>query len=349
MPREQLRIRLSNAAYGWIMRVLFNPRLSPRAMRRNLEAFAATPRSRLQRLHPAARFRRLSIDGLPAESIVATPHPQRALLYLHGGGYVFGSVATYRRRALRLSYRCRAEVILPDYRLAPEHPFPAALDDAQAAWQWLSSTTSARGPLFVAGDSAGGGLALSLMVRLRDAGARLPDGAVLLSPWTDLMLTGDSIDANAGRDCWLRRAQIAAWAAMYAAGHAQHEPLISPLNANLRGLPPLLLLAGDREILLDDTLRLAERARAVGVPVDVLIGAGMQHDWPLTLPWLEESRRAWRTVERFVDSTEPARRTAPPQSVVAVPGRVPSATIRAPSREVNSRNSSVSRPVTGPG
>jgi monoterpene epsilon-lactone hydrolase len=283
-------------------------------MRRNFELFAATTRAKMRRRFPQARFADIKIGTLGAESISAVPEPERVVLYLHGGGYIFGSIDTYRRRALKLSYRCRAEVIMPDYRLAPEHPFPAALVDARSAWRYLS-TRSERRPIVLAGDSAGGGLALSLLTLLRDERDDLPAGAVLLSPWTDLGLTGDSMVSNRRTDCWLRQDQLAVWAAMYSGDEPAEQPMISPLHADLGGLPPLLLLVGDQEILLDDSRRLTARARAVGVTVREEIGVGMQHDWPLTLPWLVESRRAWRKIEDFV--SEVCIRTRPGNESVA--------------------------------
>lgn len=227
------------------------------------------------------------------------------LLYLHGGGYIFGSIATYRRRALKLAWRCRARVLIPEYRLAPEFPFPAALDDALAAWRRMTADAGGRVAL-VAGDSAGGGLALALIAALRAAGEPLPAGAVLLSPWTDLGISGESVVANQRRDCWLKASQLADWADMYRGARPADDPRISPLHEKFSGFPPLLFLTGDQEILLDDTRRLAARARAAGVDVREHIGRGMQHDWPLTLPWLPESRRAWKAIEGFVDEISAA-------------------------------------------
>jgi len=305
--RPDWRILLSNAAYGYAMKALCNPSLSIRRMRRNFELFAGTSPGRLERKFPFSEFKPLAIGALRAESVVAMPNPQRTILYLHGGGYVFGSIDTYRRRALKLSYRCRARVVMPEYRLAPEHPFPAALDDALAAWQYINSPQCAAaqsGALFVAGDSAGGGLALSLAAALRDRGAPPPLGIIALSPWTDLAATGSSIEANRGTDCWLEKEHLKRWSDCYRGPFEAAHPGVSPLYADLAGFPPLLLLAGDRELLLDDTRRFAQKARAAGVIVCEEIGRHMQHDWPLTLPWLSASKQAWRTIARFVD--EPA-------------------------------------------
>jgi acetyl esterase/lipase len=201
---------------------------------------------------------------------------------------------------MRLSYRCQAEVFVPAYRLAPEHPYPAALDDALAAWK-LVKTLRKDAPLFVAGDSAGGGLSLSLLVRLRDLGLIMPKGSVLLSPWTDLTVSGASIECNHGKDLWFSRKHLETWAGYYVGGADGHSPYISPVFADLSGLPSLLLLVGENELLLDDALRVRDAARKKGTSATVLIGKGMQHDWPLTLPWLDESRLAWNAMRTFVE------------------------------------------------
>ena len=216
-----------------------------------------------------------------------------------------GSPDSYRSRAMRLSYRCGAEVFVPAYRLAPEHPYPAALEDALAAWK-LVSTLRHGMPALLAGDSAGGGLSLSLLVRLRDLGLPLPEGGVLLSPWTDLTVSGASVDRNHGKDLWFTRRHLQIWSRYYVARADPDAPYLSPVFADLAGLPPLLLLAGQNELLLDDALRVGEAARARGTHATVLVGAGMQHDWPLTLPWLEESRLAWNAIRAFVEGRKTA-------------------------------------------
>ena len=211
-----------------------------------------------------------------------------------------GSPASYRNRAMRVSYRCNAEVFVPAYRLAPEHPYPAAFDDAFAAWG-LVEKLRAGVPLFIAGDSAGGGLSLSLLVRLRDLGLRMPNGAILLSPWTDLTVSGASVDGNRGRDLWFTRKHLETWARYYVGRADARSPYCSPVFADLAGLPSLLLLVGQDELLLDDALRIREAATKQGTGVDLLVGQGMQHDWPLTLPWLDESRAAWQAMRAFVE------------------------------------------------
>jgi monoterpene epsilon-lactone hydrolase len=201
---------------------------------------------------------------------------------------------------MRLGYRLNAEVFVPEYRLAPEHPFPAALDDALTTYHHVRALRP-RMPLFVTGDSAGGGLALSLLVRLRELGAEMPDGAILLSPWTDLSGSGASIDENHGKDRWLTREHVRRWASHYARGADLRSPLVSPVFADLGRLPPMLLLTGEDEVLRDDATRVAAIAARAGTDARVLIGARMQHDWPLTLPWLDESREAFRAMRAFVN------------------------------------------------
>jgi acetyl esterase/lipase len=278
-------------------------------MRARFERFSRVSRSSMQRKFPMLVFGDHSVDGLDMESVRAVESPDRVILYLHGGAFVMGSPASYRNRAMRLSYRCCADVFVPAYRLAPEHPYPAALEDALAAWRFVR-TLRPDVPIFVAGDSAGGGLALSLLVRLRELGLTMPSGAVLLSPWTDLTASGSSVDSNRRKDLWLSRRHLETWANYYIGGADPRSPCISPVFADLSGLPPLLLLAGEDEVLLDDALRVRDAAVSVGTEVCALVGHGMQHDWPLTLPWLDESRHAWDAMRRFVQEHSDAGRAA---------------------------------------
>ena len=291
---------LSLRGYGWFASALFRAATPPARMRRRFEYFGAVSRAAMQSKHPELAFGDHTLGRLNVESVRAVQAPRCAILHLHGGAFIMGSPASYRNRAMRLSYRCNAEVFVPDYRLAPEHPYPAALDDALVAFQYVRALRP-RAPLLVSGDSAGGGLALSLMLRLRELGARLPAGAVLLSPWTDLSACGASIETNRLKDLWLTNRHLRNWARAYAANEDLRSPLVSPVFADLSGLPPLLLLAGEDEILLDDALRVAAAAARTGTTsAQVHVGKGMQHDWPLALPWLDESRLAWQVVSRFV-------------------------------------------------
>ncbi|MEO8410978.1 MAG: alpha/beta hydrolase [Propionivibrio sp.] len=293
--------RLSLWAYGAVTSALFGAQTSPLVMRARFERIAATSRASLQRRFPQLTFADHPLQGGPhMESLTATDSPPRAMLYLHGGGYFMGSLASYRRRAVRLSYRCRAEVFVPAYRLSPEHTHPAALDDALAAWRYARKATAGR-PLLVTGDSAGGGLALALLLRLRDLSEALPHAGVLLSPWTDLTASGDSVETNRERDRWFTKSHLCNWA-RHVVGEADARlPYLSPVFGDMSGLPPLLLMAGSDELLLDDARRVHCAARRAGVAAELLVGTDMQHDWPLALPWLQESREAWRRLAKFVE------------------------------------------------
>jgi len=269
-------------------------------MRARFERLSRVSRKKMQRKFPKIVFGDHAVGEVVIESVCALESPARVILYLHGGAFFMGSPASYRNRAMRLSYRCNAEVFVPDYRLAPEHPYPAAFDDALAAWEFVKGFRP-KAPIFVAGDSAGGGLGLSLLVRLRDLGMAMPNGAFLLSPWTDLTVSGASVDGNRSKDLWFTRRHLEIWAGYYAAGADRRSPYVSPVFAEVSGLPPLLLLVGQDELLLDDALRVRDAARSAGTDVRVHLGKGMQHDWPLTLPWLDESRLAWSAMRNFVE------------------------------------------------
>jgi monoterpene epsilon-lactone hydrolase len=301
---------LSLRGYGLVTSTLFRPGTPPSAMRARFERFGAVSRTAMRRKFPGLVFETHAAGALAIESVCAVESPRCAIVHLHGGAFVMGSAESYRNRAMRLSYRCGAEVFVPEYRLAPEHPFPAALDDALAAWQYVRRLRPGL-PVLVTGDSAGGGLGLSLLLRLRDLGAAMPCGAIFLSPWTDLTMSGASVEANHGKDLWLTRRHLQRWARHYLAGNDARTPWLSPVFADLAGLPPLLLLAGENEILLDDALRVADAATRAGTPARVLVGKGMQHDWPLTLPWLWESRSAWTEMRLFVERQVRTHKEAP--------------------------------------
>ena len=303
MGNPSFRTWLSLRAYGAVTSTLFRAGTPPHTMRRRFERYGSTSRARMLRRHPGLSFGDHAVGPLAIESVRAVPRPRSAILYLHGGAYVMGSAASYRSRASRMSYRCHAEVFVPEYRLAPEHPFPAALEDAVQAWRYLVSLHGT-GPVLVAGDSAGGGLALSLLVTLRAIGERQPDGAVLLSPWIDL---SDSGGQGPGTDLWFTPEHLRRWARHYVGRADARNPLVSPAYADPSGLCPLMVLAGEHELLLGDARRFVDRARAQGADVRLLVGEGMQHDWPLTLPWLDESRRAWAAITAFVEERASTR------------------------------------------
>jgi epsilon-lactone hydrolase len=219
------------------------------------------------------------VDGLWAETPDA--QPGRAILYLFGGGFVLGSPATRRKTAGHLAVAAKARVLVPNYRLAPEHPFPAALDDAVRAYEWLLTQGAEPSKTVVAGDSAGGGLAVSTVIAVRDRGLPMPAGIVALSPWADLTCSGDSIITRAVTDIECTRAGLLEMADWYLDGGDPRQPLASPIFADLAGLPPLLCIVGGDEALLDDTVRLVRSAGIAGLDATAVIVAGMQHVFPI--------------------------------------------------------------------
>jgi phosphinothricin tripeptide acetyl hydrolase len=222
-----------------------------------------------------------------------------ALLYLHGGGYCIGSPRSHRHLAAALASAAGVPAFVPDYRLAPEHPFPAALEDAAAACRWLLGRGLRADHLALAGDSAGGGLTLATMVALREAGAALPAAAACLSPWTDLAGGTESYRTRAARDPIVKPDGVLGMARAYLGDRDPRTPLASPVHADLRGLPPLLIQVGSEEILLDDATGLADRARAAGVEVALEVWDDMIHVWHWFLPWLDEAQAAVDKIGAF--------------------------------------------------
>jgi len=217
--------------------------------------------------------------------------PGRAILYLHGGGYILGSLATHRSIGAHLALHAGVEVLSIDYRLAPEHVFPAAVHDAVAAFAWLRSVRpGAR--LAIAGDSAGGGLAVAALVAMRDAGVTLPCAAVCMSPWCDLGLAGATLDTNEGTDPQVSRWLLTRMAQAYLAETGPTAPFASPIHADLSGLPPMLIQVGGAEVLLDDGRRLAEVADRAGVDVTFECWEDMFHVWHALAPRLPDAERA---------------------------------------------------------
>jgi acetyl esterase/lipase len=252
---------------------------------------------------PPPRTTTVNLDagGVEAHRI-STPasRPDHHVLYLHGGGYVAGSAALYRHFTWRIAASTRSTLLAIDYRLAPEHPFPAALADAVSAYQWLLAQAPNPKAIAIIGDSAGGGLALATLMKLRDGGLPLPAAAISLSPWTDLALTGASLRLNAKADSMLNSEDMHSFADMYLAGTDPRNPYVSPLYDTGAGLPPILILVGSEEVLLDDAVRMAERLRDAGGIVELEIWPRMLHVWPLFVPLLPEAHRAIARMGRFV-------------------------------------------------
>jgi acetyl esterase/lipase len=238
----------------------------------------------------------------------APDHParKRCILYLHGGGYTTMSARTHRGLTSRLAGWSDARLFALDYRLAPEHPFPAALDDALAAWHALIADGTPASRIVVAGDSAGGGLALALLIALRDAREPLPAAAVLFSPWTDLAVTGDSIVDNDAADPMFFGVWIARQARHYLGNTPATDHFVSPVYADLTGLPPMLIQVSDCEVLLDDSRRVAENATRSGVEATLRIWHGLPHGWQIFAPILPEGRAALREAAAFVRAILPS-------------------------------------------
>ncbi len=239
-----------------------------------------------------------SIGGVPGERLEGPTAGNTVLLYLHGGGY-FGCSAESHRPITAFFAREGFRVFAPDYRLAPENRFPAAVDDAVAVYRGLLGAGYPSERIVVAGESAGGGLTLSLMLALRSADVPLPAAAALYSPWTDLAATGDSIRTNSDRCAMFCGSDVAASARYYLGDTDPRNPLASPLYADLTGLPPLLIHVGADEVLRDDSTRLTERARAAGVPVDLKIWPVVPHAWQLAPHLIPEARQSLRESAAF--------------------------------------------------
>lgn len=264
-------------------------------MRRDWDAlFAAMPVD--------ATVEPVSAGGVPAEWIIASDaRGDSALLYCHGGGYQVGSTRSHRELMAGLSRAAGCRVLGIDYRLAPEHRFPAQLHDALAAYEWLLVQGLRPDHIVLAGDSAGAHLALSMLLALRDAGRSLPAAAVLMSAWTDLAATGASYATRADADPIHQRPMIAALArGVLGPDRDVRDPTVSPLFAELHGLPPLLMQVGDRETLLSDTTEFAAKARAAGVPVQLEVWPRMIHVFQQFPDELAEARDARRSIGAFL-------------------------------------------------
>jgi monoterpene epsilon-lactone hydrolase len=258
------------------------------------------------RLHPVpgdVLVREVAAGGVPAHWLAALGADDgRVLFFLHGGGYEFGSLRSDGELAARLGRASGMRVLFPEYRLAPEHPFPAAIDDVLTAWRWLRANQdlSARS-IAVAGDSAGGGLAVALLVALRDAGEELPAAAALMSPTVDLTSSGASMTERADQDPISTPAMLRQFASDYLAGADPKTPLASPLFASLSGLPPLLVQVGTADLLLSDSERVATAAAEAGVDVILEIGEGLPHVYPIMLG-TPEAAEATEQIGKFLQA-----------------------------------------------
>jgi monoterpene epsilon-lactone hydrolase len=252
--------------------------------------------------------KRTKLAGLPTDRYMRLAEPTDAatLLYFHGGGYIFGNPGTHRQFIAHLAHATETSAFAPQYRLAPLHPFPAAVDDAISAYEGLLKRGIKPETIIVAGDSAGGGLALAVVHRARTRGLPQPGGIIVFSPYVDLTHSGYTIELNAGTD-YLPLSELSEPNDYYAPGFDPRNPEISPLFADMTGYPPMLIFAGGQEMLLDDSVRLDARAREFGVDATLVVEEAMVHVWPVALTWEPATPRTFETCAEWA-----ASRTAEP-------------------------------------
>jgi acetyl esterase/lipase len=244
-----------------------------------------------------------AIKGLHAEWLTPKNHIKgKLLLYLHGGGYVVGGCDMHRQMVSHIARAGRIRTLLPEYRLSPEHKFPAAIDDAVAIYRSLIDMGIRAEDIVFAGDSAGGGLAVGTMLALRDAGDPLPAAAVLLSPFLDATGSGDSMRTRATRDPWFSPEDVSVVADFYCEPHQRRFPMISPVFANIEDLPPLFIQVGDDEILLSDSERIADACIAAGIDVDLEVWPEMWHVFQMFVGKMPEARQAIDKIGDYIQS-----------------------------------------------
>lgn len=243
----------------------------------------------------------LSVNGVPCEWVSSgATDEKRVLMYLHGGGYMFGGLDSHRDIAWRLAEGAGMRVLMVDYRLAPEHPFPAAVEDATGCYRWLIDEGYDPRQMAIGGDSAGGGLSIATLVNARNLGLAMPAACVLLSPWTDLSISGDSVAKNETADPMLSRAALVRMAELYLGDRDRRAPLASPLLADLRGLPPALIQVGSTEVLLSDSERLAVNLREAGSEAAIEVWPNMPHVFPMFASRIPEGKQAIANLAAFL-------------------------------------------------
>ncbi len=253
---------------------------------------------------PPPEIKHTPVAAQPASTLcsaewLSVANPKRTVLYFHGGGYFFCGLETHRPTCAYLARTAQAQVLSVDYRMAPENVFPAAVDDAVAWWKELLAKGIDPKSVVFGGDSAGGGLALACLVASRDQGLPMPAGAVLFSPWSDLSCSGETMKSLADADVMFNPESLPEAAALYLNGQPSNTPLASPLFADLKGLPPLMIHASKHEILLADSTRLHERAKQQGVQSELHLKAKMPHVWP-TMLMLPEARQTLKECGAFI-------------------------------------------------
>ena len=270
-----------------------------RESRESLEKLAE-----LVELPSEVKLENCQISGIKAVWII-TPqsNSENIILYLHGGGYMEGSLKSHQDLAMRIGRVSKAKILLIDYRLAPENPFPAAINDVVSCYEWLNKNQKVPpSKIIFAGDSAGGGLTISSLLKLRELGFELPCAAICLSPWTDLAMEGNSINNNSNSDKFLKIWDVMFMASLYIQNNDPKNPYISPIYGDLKGLPPLLIQVGSSELILDDSVRLAEKAKEAGVEVELDIWEDMIHVFQAFADWAQEGKDAIKKVGEFAQS-----------------------------------------------
>ena len=244
-----------------------------------------------------------TVNGLHAEWLTPNDHMDgKVLLYLHGGGYVVGGCDMHRQLVSHIARAGRIRTLLPEYRLSPEHKFPAAIDDAVGAYRSLLKMGVKAEDIVVAGDSAGGGLSVATLLALRDAGDPLPAAAVLLSPYLDATGSGTTMQTRAQKDPWFRAEDLHVVADLYCEAHQKRFPLVSPVFANLEDLPPMLIQVGDDEILLSDSERFADECVAAGIDVELEVWPEMWHVFQMFIGKMPEARQAIDKIGAYIQS-----------------------------------------------
>lgn len=287
----------------WSVKRAFRKGVMDREMNEKRQMLDSVAR-RIGKLPDGCKVESLQIEGLYAEWLNAgSTMDGKVILYLHGGGYAFCSANTHRPLAARIGKAAGAKVLFPEYRLAPEHPFPAAIEDAINVYRWLLRQGYKPENIIFAGDSAGGGLSVAATLVLRDQNEPLPAAIVCLSPWVDLTSSGESYRRNKEKDPYLNLGGVRKAASMYAGVESLDHPLISPVFADFTGFPPLFIQAGNHEILQSDAEKLCAQARAAGVEVSYKIWDGMWHVWQISGNALPEAKRAINEIGEFAKST----------------------------------------------
>lgn len=296
--RPSIRSRIVSSVIKYTMKPFLGPGIKLQKLRK-----ATNILTKVVILPGNILVEKISAGGVPSEWVYGNNVSQdRIVIYFHGGGYNWGSCNTHRDLAARLSVASNARVLLVDYRLAPENPFPAAVEDAMSTYCWLLDDQGIdANNIVIAGDSAGGGLTLAAAVSIRDKNLPLPAALVCLSPWADLEMSSDTMTNNAGVDPMLTRKALVFWAKNYIDNDQATNPLISPVHANLNDLPPLLIQAGENEVLLGDAILIDKNAKSAGVDVTLDIWPDMFHVWQAMSRLVPEGQEAINKLGLFID------------------------------------------------